>query len=122
MSTYWVEKPSFYPVSMVLENLKTGVQTTCNFELQFIDGRAKLSPRSGESRIAKFASDGVLPHEGNKLVAKLPPGTKVVSIDTSAVPAGVASVETSDGEIEKPATGVYVAGSESPGKGAPTPT
>ena len=116
MSTYWTYTNTFYPVSVVLENIKTGERTTCNFNLEFVGGVARIAPKSGESVVSKFSS-GIKIESGNRLTAKFPRGTRVVSVDTSQLPASVASARTKAGTIEKAATGVYISKALSNGKG-----
>lgn len=116
MSTYWTYTNTFYPVVVVLEDIKTSVQTTCTFNIEFVDGLVKLNPARGEEQISNY-TQGSLSLSGNSVYATFPKGKKVISVDTSSLPRNLVAVNTKDGSKEVPADGVYVKKKLSTGKG-----
>jgi hypothetical protein len=116
MSTYRTYVNTFYPVIVVLEDVKTEVRTTCKFNVEFINGKIRLSPVGSESQIENF-SEGELSISGSSVYATFPQGKKVISVDVSGLPGDIASVGTADGGVELPSCGVYVKKPVSNGKG-----
>tara|TARA_R110002020_G_scaffold350563_1_gene563985 strand:+ start:110 stop:493 length:384 start_codon:yes stop_codon:yes gene_type:complete len=114
MSTYWNQVNKKYPVTFVLEDLSTGVQSTHKVELTYLYGFAYIVPREGS---VIFQEEGAPIYSGSSISAAIPEGVKVVSVDTSSIPKGIATLETKDGAIGNPACGVMVKGKISNGHG-----
>jgi len=120
MSTYWLPKNKKYSMSMVLESLSTGVQTEVTFDVLFIKGIASLVQTSSKGFISTASDVKITP--GNSFSVSLPPGVKVVSIDTGGLPLGVATVEIKDGTKDEPPLGLVVNTHKSDGAGIPSAT
>jgi len=100
---------------MVLRDIVTKEEKTCNFDLIFRNGKAFLEPRQGEISISGppgSVTAHVDPVEGNQIIATPPPGQEVVSV-TSDAPQGVATVETQDGSAQESSDGQNVEGEAS---------
>lgn len=119
MSTYWNQVNKKYPVTFVLEDLSTGVQSTHKVELTYLYGFAYIVPREGSDI---FQENGVPVRQGTQITAILPEGTKVISVDTSSIPANIASLETKDGVSGEPSCGVTINKKQSSGTGIDSTT
>ena len=119
MSTYWFAENKRYPVTLVLEDIKTGVQSNCIFEILFLNGEALLVPTGTDKTLITTSTNKVEISEGNKLAGMLPSGKKLVTLDTSKVPAGIAVISIKDGSVDKPATGLVSNKTKSEGAGIP---